>query len=190
MTTKASDFFAEIDNIATQPTERKNPTAMDGNSNNSQPKFFDESESEPSNTQSDKNIGTASTLSEAEIEAAGKTGAFLAGDCLETAFSLIERVVYINRFSGDEKLRMIDNDAKPQSEWTDSDISLDRKFLAVTAKHEKIKSKIPLTKRETEALEMAFAEKARITNKALDPQLIIWTSIAKIFINRSMDIFL
>lgn len=183
MTDKATELFDSIESIASQPTERKNPVQQETSSAPSQ--FFDDKpivEVKP-----EAPAGAPKKLTEEEIKAAGKTGAFMYGSTIELAFSLMERVVYINRFTAEEKAQMLSMDTKNP---TASDENLNRKFLAINTKHDKIREKIDLSKREMEALEFACAEKARITGEAMDPKVILYTTIAKVFLSRSMDIFL
>lgn len=193
---KADQLFNDIESIAAEPTDRKSPTSipqsvpLQGNSNPAvapaplAPTFFggDEKKEEPKIAEPQ--------ISQKAIEASGKTGAFLISGSIETVFSFAERIVYINRFSKSEKSRLIVLDEIPLAQQTVDDQNLNRKFLSITKKHDKIREKIPLDEKEVEALEAACAEYTRLTGKSLNPQLIIWSTIAKIFIGRSMDIFL
>ncbi len=192
---KADLLANSIDNIASQPTERKSPGGSSNNANEThenftKTEFFSE---EPENIEQEniKDVENKSgSLSEKTIEASGKTGAFLLGSSIELTFNVIERVVFINRFSANEKQRLVILDEKSENEYSDADRSLNQKFLAVSKKHDKIKDKIPLKSKELEALELACSEYTRITGKTLNPNLIIGTTIVQIFANRALDIFL
>ncbi len=205
---KATDLFKNFNNIeaiAGEKTERKEPGTIAqpvaevktetplpaANPVQTQPvqpvqaQFF--TENETSTTQ--PVVEKTSVLSEKAIDAAGVTGAYLAASSIEMLFEFAEKIMFINRFTKEEKQRLMEMDTTG-TQTNEADENLNRKFLAITRKREKIKEKIELDEKENEALKMAFAEYARITGKTANPQLILYGTIGKIFISRSMEIFL
>jgi len=183
---KAEQLKNSIEFIAAQPTERKSPTGNNTGVENSNPvEFFTE---ETENIEQEKI--QQSGLSDSAIKASGKTGAYILGGTIELTFNVLERIIFINKFSDKEKARLVVLDEIEEKDFTDTDNNLNRKFLAVSKKHENIKDKIPLNAKEMEALENACAEYTRITGKQMNPNLIIGATLVQIFANRAMDIFL
>lgn len=197
MKSKAEDLATSIENFANQPTERKMPSTASTEpykepvtvNENSPPEFFGKEE-ETEDIEQEKISEQKDKASAKAIDASGKTGAFLIGGTIELAFDVTERLIYISKFTNEEKNRIALMGEKTESEYDEYDININRKFLAITKKHDKIKEKIPLTDKENEALATACAEYTRVTGKSLNPNIIIWSTIAKIFIGRSIDIFL
>lgn len=188
MSDLADQIHQNIESIASQATARKSPSANSG-SGEAQTVFYTEAAEAPPQP-AQPNAPKPGELGEKEIKASGKTGAFLTAGLIEAVFGLGESLLHTTRFTAPEKERLITLDEVSTDQWTEDDDRLNRKFLALTKKHEKIKEKIELKPDEVEALEIAFAEHTRITGKSLNPQLIVWSTIGKIFVNRSIDIFL
>lgn len=202
MSDKANQLAASIEQIAAKPTERKLPNGQQQNTPiapNSEATFFNAGQSKPvpEHVESAANPAAATgnqtppvNLSEKVIHDSGKTGAFLAAGAIETVFGLAERLVFIKKFTSDEKEQLLTVLEKPDAELTQGERSLNYKFLAVSKRHEKMRDKIPLDENETAALEHAFAEHTRITGKSLNPQLILWGTVIKVLTSRSIEIFL
>lgn len=196
---KATELAESIESIASRPTERKNPTnekPVNESTINQQPPQTTQQtvESKPAEfyTDTPENVEQSKigVLKEDAIKASGVAGAFIAADTTEFIFTILERVTFMFKFSTEERARIVAIDEKSESELDEYDHRVNRKFIALTNKHEKIRTKIPITKEEREALELAFTEYTRATGKSVNPQLILYSSLIKIFANRSIDLFL
>lgn len=193
---KADILANSIDNVAKQQTERKEPKSNGAkpveqkpvdNSGQHKVEFFTggEKKNEAPTEQTPVQL-----LTEDVLTATGKTGAYLTESIHDTIFGLTERVIYITRFTAEEKARLVIIDSLPASKLTPDDENLNRKFLAITKKHDKIREKMELDEKDKESLEYAFKEHARITGKPLNPSLILTSTLVKIICNRAIDIFL
>lgn len=187
---KIEELEQSIEQIAGENTPRKEPPIQKENSTgqpippteiNNQPSEFFSGEQKTENKSVDQ---------EKKIQESGKANAYLAGGAIETVFGLLERVIYLNKFSADEKEVIINIQEKDEKDYSEYEQKVNRKFLAVTKRHDRIRDRIPLDKKEEEALETAFIQHARVTGKLTNSNLIIWATIAKVFTQRSIDIFL
>ncbi len=205
MSSKSDKIFADIEKIASEQTERKQPKMVVVKSEQTNKEqqaaptnateFFTtvkpEEKKEPAPvTKEEIQPENTPVIGEKEIKNAGITGAFLAQGGIELLFEFAERMIFINRFSYNEKLRLVMLDELKEDAKTQEDLTLDRKFIALSKKHDKIKDKIPLNEKEIEALTLAFSEYTRATGKTMNPQLIIWATLARVLVGRSMEIFL
>ncbi len=193
---KFGSFFKSLSDVTKEQTERKNP-GENSSANTYIPKGekytenpIDPPENNP-NPEPDKEVEPEKIkLPEERILSSGKTGAYLVGGIMETVFGLTERVVYLSKFSEAEKNLILELQEKDEKEFTDREKSLNRKFLAITKKHNEIRAKIPLDEKDEQALIEGFSEYTRATGKTLNPTLIIWSVVVKVMSNRAIDIFM
>lgn len=212
---KGEDLFVDIKDVAAKPTERKaaplnghaahqgppphngngNGHAAPGTSNATRETFYTPPVEEKKQTAAEEKVEEAAqqkTTADEEkaIEASGKTGAFLAAGLIEMVFGLCNTGVYLTTFNAAEKQQILDIEDKEEPMTPEED-SLNRRFLKATDKYNKIKTdKIPLSKKEEEALANAFAEHRRITGKDLNPNLILYSTIARVLVSRGMEVFI
>lgn len=195
---KLDTFASSIESIASKPTERKTPNGQQAApqqetvqqaSSQGESQYFEPEGSKPlsGNATTNPNPGN---LAPNVIKQSGETGAYIAAGSIEMVFSLLERLMFIRKFSASDKEQLLVISEKPESQLTEDEKSLNYKFLTLTKKHDKIRDKIPFEKKDIEAMEMGFAEHARITGNPINPQLILWGTIIKAVTGRAMEIFL
>lgn len=200
MSTKADGVFNSISDIASRQTDRKeppkNPNAkpeekkveekpVDNNETSKPSEFYTEKKTEEKKPEEKKPI-----VDEASIKASGETGAYLIGGMIETGFGLIERLIYLSKFTKSEKEKLIALQSKPEAEFTPLEKNLNRKFLSLKKNSDEKRERIPLTEKDENALANVCAEYTRITGKSANPQLMIYATVSKVLISRSIDIFL
>lgn len=204
MSEKANSLRNSIEGVASQSTERKMPggsqtvppNPVQPASPTGEPsqgaKFFSSPNIKQPKTESGEqpNALPGGAIDPKLIEQSGKTGAYLAGGTIEIVFSLIERLMYLKKFTAEEKEKILEIDGKPVSDMAEIEKSLNYKFLSITKKHDKMRDKIPLDPEEMNGLEIAFQEYTKSTGKTLSPNLIIISSIVKVLCSRSIEIFL
>ena len=150
--------------------------------------FFNETTEDIENDLSPKS--NSSGISDKEAKESGETGAYLIGGGIETVFSLIERFVFISKFSKKEKERLVKIEDINDSDKTSEDISLEKKFLRLSNKHDKIRANIPLSDIEHRNIANGLEEYAKITGKTFSPELLLWVTIIKAISDKTIDIFL
>lgn len=209
------DLFVNIQDIARQKTQRKDPVingngtnghTHNGNGNGSsaghtwKPPVIEEKkkEEQPAAAASSAEAKPAaeqepvqrilSAEEEEKAKATGKVGAYLAGGLVEMIFGLTNTLVHVSSFTAEQKKMLVALEEKPEAEYTEQEKSLNMKFLAKTKKYEQRKLKIPLSKNEEEILREAFTDYRRVTGKDLNPSLILWSAITRICISRGMEI--
>lgn len=198
MSDKANDLQMSIDSIAGQSTERKSPPQSKDTGTPIQPTtvnnvkdetFSGTYDPENENKQNEETEQTTEA-DKKSVEASGQVGAYLIGGMIETVFGLTERLVYMSKFSREEKETILEIQEKDESEFSEYDNKVNRKFLAITKNHEEKRKRIPLSTKDEEMLAKACEEYSRVTGKTMNPNLILWSSIIKIFASRGIDIFL
>ncbi|HYD20028.1 MAG TPA: hypothetical protein VEB40_01035 [Flavipsychrobacter sp.] len=190
---KAADFFRQIGEVAAQETERKEPGASGTQPGDPASQFYVPDGERPK-PQPPSEITepqpVPGKLTKEEAEASGRTSAHLAAGSIETVFSLIERLMYLSKFSEDEKERIVAMQEKEQSQWDDKERQLNMKFLRINNKHDKIKERIPVPDKELKMMAEGLAYYSQVTGKKANPQLILVSTITKAITNRAIDIFL
>lgn len=196
MKSAADELSISIDQIAGKQTERKEPPKVKSDEPSTGTPIEPEEVKDfsgrydPDEEEAKKKENEKPETDRESIDASAKTAAYLLSGMIETGFGFAERVVYLSKFTKEEKRRIVDNQEKDESSFDDEDKRVNRKFLAVSKKHEGIRKKIPLSERDEQAFEDACREYTRITGKVMSPNLILWSTIIKVITSRSIDIFL
>lgn len=190
---KAKTFFTKLDQIEGNTTERKDPNQSSPVSEYV-PKGEDlvepfTEENPPTDPPPVKPV-QASGVTPESIKRNGVTGAHVAGNLLELLLSGVNTVNYLRKFDSTEKDRIIELQGMDPAKWTPADHNLNRRFLTITKKYEETKEKVKLTPDELNVLKEGFGEYHKATGKELSPSLIIWSTIGKVLIGRSIDILL
>ena len=188
------NLFKSIDEIGAVKTQRKEQTT------NETEKFYDPERSagepipnteikEPNSSQP-KQETPVTKLDPERAKRSGVANAYLVSGGFEILFSAIELIRHSRSMTDEEKIILVSSRDKDESEWTKKDRAINKRFLALSEKHNKIKDSIKITDKELEMLEYGFSMYAEATGKEASPSIIIWGCLSRFVGTKLMDMFL
>lgn len=184
-------LFANLDEITSEKTERKNPdenTESQYYNPNPEPTPVANNANTTGNNTVDNNVPLSF-----DHEKAGETTAYLVAGGIETVFTVAESLLFhFGRFSEGEIKR-----AKEYLDKHEAGIELDQKeklllakFMRIREQHDKIRSRIPFPDEDIEQMAKGFAQWHKVTGKESNPNIILWVTIIRALAMRSTDIFM
>lgn len=187
-----SDFFKSIAEVASQPTERKDPATAPSATSTEQ--YYSPEEKKPIQAPAAATDKPAEQLpakmSKEEAAQSGKASAHLIADGIETVLTVVELFRFVKSMSPEQKQALEEMQTKPVADWTDQDKHTMQIFLKQQAKHDKIKENIGFKPSAVADMADSMSTYHEITGKKMSPEILIATTIGKHLSMKLSDMFL
>ncbi len=190
------DSFKDIDQIAAEKTDRKDPGATTtlGTNQFYDPKAEEKKPEVKTEQQTQAQVqptaaGPLPKISKERAEMSGAANAYIWGGSIEVFWMAIGTIVNSFSMSRAEKKHLLETRKKLKSNWSDEDKLINEKFNDLFKTHQERKETAKLSEEESKALRYAYTLYAEVTGEEKDPSAIKWAALIRVMAGKGLDIY-